>query len=188
MIYVYFDPTDMTRIVKALDRVAFTCRYQATEGVPRRLARQFVVHLIESIGTQRYAINYQPYGRTSGSQRYYEWKQKHSINPDMFWYLLGDLVKNLHHWKIPGVGWFAGIPSDVTESRRKSWGASGSGRLRNIAAYGWIMEEGGTFTTRTGTQDHPARPLFVPAFGNFSWNIAPLELNRVVPLIEGQWS
>jgi hypothetical protein len=109
----------------------------------------------------------------------------------MFWYLMGDFMRNLQTWKIPGTGWFAGIPHDVKDSGGKSFGKNVAKRANQpsfIARYGWIMEEGGTFHTSEGTQYHPARPLFHPALIHFELNIAPLELNKVIPQIERQWS
>ena len=86
-----------------------------------------------------------------------------------FWNLNGDLINNLRHMKLEGITegarqqfrWFVGVPAGVKDSGGKSWfGKSGAwkGPQKEIAWYGRIMEEGGTF----GTQSHPPRPIFEP--------------------------
>jgi hypothetical protein len=188
MIFAYLNQSDFTRVMNAVKEIKRISSYYASYILPLRLAKAFNLHIIESIGNQKYSVNYQPYGRTSGSERYYGWKIEHSTSPDKFWYLMGDLVRNLTTFKVYN-GYFAGIPYEVMDRGGKSWSGTGKaprGKPKSIAAYGWIMEEGGDYSADSGG-DHPARPLFAPALEYFAWNLAPLELNKVVSIIESSW-
>jgi hypothetical protein len=184
MIFAYLNQADFTRVINATKEIKRMSSYYASNILPQRLAKAYVVHLIESIGNQKYSVNYAPYS----TDRYYQWKLSHSPSPGKFWFLMGDLVRNLttrRHYN----GFFAGIPGDVQDMGGKSWGKTVGKRANkpsHIAAYGWIMEEGDNFSSKHGG-NHPARPLFAPALEYFGWNLAPLELNKIVPLLEGYW-
>lgn len=153
--------TDFRRIQKAVDRLIVSARRAQTE-CPRTLAEGYVEEVREAIISSKYSSKYQDY-----NERYEEWKHKHGKGL-RFWDLFGDLISNLHAFPVES-GFFGGIPSGTMDSGGKSWlGKGDKGPSKDIAWYGWIMEEGGVFVGNAGvTQRHPKRALFTPVFNSY---------------------
>jgi hypothetical protein len=192
MIQFHLNLSDVRRINIALLSVARESANYANNVLPRRLSRAFVLHLINSVGSGRYSGGYAPY-----NEDYRLWKSTHSAR-HIFWYLGGDFLKALTTFKVYN-GWFAGIPFEVQDKGWKSYGGrAGYGSYSdvqgkranqpsNIAAYGWIMEEGGDYSSEGGG-DHPARPLFVPAMEDFAKYYVPTEIDKIIPMLRKVWS
>lgn len=180
MFYAHLDPVSTERVLKACNKVAATSMLVATELLPKKMSRSFITFLIDAVVTQKYSVGYPQYHPV-----YWKWKLGHSFNPHMFWVLGSDFLNNLTTFATYQ-GWFAGIPKEVKDKGWKSYSKTKQKR-KHIAAYGWIMEEGGDYSADRGG-DHPARPLFVPALKDYKMTQARADALTMLPMIERAWS
>lgn len=173
-ISIVLDEADVRKVFSALDRVEKRARVQSNE-VPRLLAIDYYQRVVGNIMSQSRMSGYPRY-----HPRYEAWKAHRSSGG--FWNLAGDLVRAMSHRRVPDLegayAWFAGVPAGVLDSGNKSWfsrntssSTSWSGRRKEIAWYGRIMEEG----SFAGGQDHPARPIFEPTFKEYNSSGVPVQ-------------
>jgi hypothetical protein len=158
-----FDKGQLKQVLHRLSLVQKAVHYyiDSPAQLPRKLALYYVANIRMFIMYQKFMSNYQGY-----NPDYAAWKQKYGKGRG-FWNLYGDLVTNLSVFR-KGRDWFGGISYYAMDSGNKSWfGEGDKGKVKRIAMYGSVMEEGiRVSTNRSGV--HPARPLFTPVLKDFA--------------------
>ncbi len=132
------------------------------------LPRQLSIKYVEE--TRSYLLDARKgkFGYTPYNPEYAEWKKKYG-KLSGFWNLMGDLFENVKSSR-SGDGYFGGVVSTAMDRGGKSWFGKGDrGPSKSIAMYGTVMEEGMPVSIK-GSGVHPARPLFVPVFKEFTYS------------------
>lgn len=154
--------TDLRKVTRAIDKVSRRSPKIAMD-MQKKCAIEYYQLVAKNILSGKY--RFVPY-----NERYADWKAR-NYGALPFWVLGGDLVRSLTVKRMDSRSFFGGVPQGIKDSGGKSY--SGAGRSKEIAWYGKIAEEGGTFTTRSGKrQKHPPRPVFGPSrrdFANNKW-------------------
>jgi hypothetical protein len=149
---VVFDPTDMRHWLGAQDALLSRAEHYIKDEMQRQCARDFSQLVIGNIMEGKYGAAspaMPPY-----HPRYALWK--HARYPEHTWILKGDLLKNIHYFKVAG-GWAGGIRAGLMDSGGKSWLGWGNGPSKEIAWYGRILEYG-----------KKKRPVFTPTTDEFA--------------------
>jgi len=141
--------------------------------------------VVGNIMRQKHMGSYAPY-----NTRYAAWKVKYGRAGGGYWRLMGDLVKNITHFKVStlvmgDVSWMGGIPFGVTDTGGKSWfGRGDRGKAKSIAMYGHVMEWGGYYP---GAGYHPPRPIFAPSLNEYIHYGLRERTREVVKSLIGKW-
>ena len=184
MIRPQFIPTDVQRILMALNRVELTVRREA-DRLPRRASQKFAINLIEAIAGQKYAGNW-----ASLSERYAKWKAENGLSPNI-WQASGDLIHAIRSQPAKKSGtrksfaYLAGISASAIDSGGKNW--SRKGPRKNIAWYGRMLEYGRPASGGKFGGPQPARPLFGPEFELFRGRTFHGYLLQPKRIIIGAW-
>jgi len=144
MIQIVFDPTDMTRYLRALYKLGVKVQiWQNT--ICYRGATDYFQLVHKNIMSEKYSGAYPAY-----SEKYGKWKQKKGYKYPGWWKLEQNLLNALTVFKTED-GWMGGIPAGL-----------GGSRGGTIAVYG----SAGEFESFRG--DQPARPVFEPTMQEYA--------------------
>ena len=158
MIKIGFVPEDYRKFLNAIEKLRVGIKKEISDNLPYRGAVKYRENVFQAILTQKYAVADWAY-----NESYNTWKYSKTKHSGGYWQLSGDLARALSV-KQESNGWFSGIQAGVMDGGNKSYGES---HVSSIAGYARVMEYGGDFPTKQGTQHHKKRAVFKPVLAEF---------------------